>query len=58
MVSTLLFSMSALCFAAMLLPRRSSKPCQQLETYYVCDPESHPNPVNEAASPTLLGSPA
>jgi hypothetical protein len=53
MISFVMFSLSALCFVAMFLPRRPSKPRQELETYYVCDPESHPNRQEEAASPAL-----
>ena len=40
MISTILFSLSALCFAAMFAPGKSSKPLKSSEpvyTYYVCD---------------------
>lgn len=54
MISIVLFSLSALCFLAMFLPQRPSHR-QQLETYYVCDPESLPNRQQEAASTALVG---
>ncbi len=56
MISSLCFSLSALCFVAMFLPQRPSRPRQQLETYYVCDPESHPSSETEAALPALAGA--
>ena len=55
MISSLFFTLSGLCFVAMFLPQRSSQARQQLETYYVCDPESHPNSEMEVASPALVG---
>ena len=56
MVSSLLFAMSAACFVAMFLPQRPSRPCQQLETYYVCGPESYPSTENEVRSSALAGA--
>jgi hypothetical protein len=55
MISSLLFSMSALCFVAMFLPQRPSRPRQSLETYFVCDPESYPSSEKEVALPALAG---
>lgn len=57
MISYLLFSLSALCFVAIILPQRPTRPRQQLETYFVCDPESHQNSENDAALSALAGSP-
>lgn len=54
MISSLLFSLSAACLVAMFLPPRPSRPRQELETYYVCDPESLPN-RQQAGSSVLLG---
>ena len=56
MVSSLLFSMSAACFLAMFLPQRPSRPRQQLETYYVCGPESFPNSESEVGPSALAGA--
>jgi hypothetical protein len=55
MISSLLFSLSALCFVAMLLPKRSSQAGHQLETYYVCDPESFPNSDRNVPSLAMAG---
>ena len=55
MISSLLFSLSALCFVAMFLPTRPSQARQTLETYYVCDPESYPDSDREEASLALAG---
>ena len=57
MISSLLFSLSALCFVGMLIPRRPTQPCRSLETYYVCDPGSLPTPETEVASSALAGEP-
>ena len=57
MISSLLFSLSALCFVGMLLPRRPTQPRQSLETYYVCDPESLPSTDSAVASSAFAGEP-
>ena len=55
MISSLLFSMSALCFVAMFVPQRPRQPRPQVETYYVCDPDSRPESQMEFASPAMAG---
>ena len=42
MISTLLFTMSALCVAAMFSPDRSARPVMPIYTYYVCGDEPMP----------------
>jgi hypothetical protein len=50
MISYVLFALSALCFAAMLSPRKSSPPARQAYTYqaytyYVDEARSQPLPT-------------
>jgi hypothetical protein len=44
MISTILFTLSAACFGAMMYsPKKPSRPMvQQGYTYYVCDPQPMP----------------
>jgi hypothetical protein len=37
MISTLCFSLSALCVAGMFSPRKTAKPARQDYTYFVCE---------------------
>ena len=57
MISSLLLSVSALCFVATYFFERPSQARQplEIETYYVCDPESLPN-YERAAALTAMAS--
>ncbi len=55
MISSFCFTLSAFCFVAMFLPQRPTRPRQELETYYVCDPESLPTSDREDAELALAG---